>query len=95
MTLQMVVPFDYTKTVVTRTVSRTTTRKSPVLGLIDNGKFRAKDLLVALGGALVENNDVSSPFVYTKSAPVPLTPEEVGAVLDRAEAVIVGVGDCG
>ncbi len=95
MTLQMVVPFDYRQGVAARAIDRRPPAQRPVLGLVDNGKIRAKDLLVALADELVGRADVCDPFVYTKSDPVPLRPEQVEAVVDRAGVVIVGVGDCG
>jgi hypothetical protein len=91
----MIVPFDYAQETVERHVARVMTAEKPVTALIDNGKFRAKDLLMAIGAALASSGTVADTFVYTKSEPVPLRPEQVDEVLSWAQAVIVGVGDCG
>lgn len=68
----------------------------PVLGLVDNGKGRAADILEAVARHLTARGLVSSHFIVHKaSAGKPITPEQRAHLLSRADVVISGVGDCG
>ena len=67
---------------------------APVLGLIDNGKPRAEDLLLAIGRQLQARGLVSSHFVWRKgSAAKPITTEERANMLARAHVIVSGIGD--
>ena len=64
--------------------------------LIDNGKAKAKSLLVHLASTLGEHAALSSVEVVSKpSAGSPLDESDVKALSQGADVVIAGVGDCG
>ncbi len=66
----------------------------PVLGLIDNGKGRANDVLEAIGRHLQRRGLISSHFTWRKgSAGKPITPQERSDMLARADLIVSGVGD--
>ena len=66
----------------------------PVLGLIDNAKPRAGDLLAALGRVLQRQGVVGSFFTVRKaSASEPINPKERAELLARAHVIVSGVGD--
>jgi hypothetical protein len=66
----------------------------PVLGLIDNAKPRAGDLLLALGRVLERKGVVGSYFTVRKgSASEPIDPEQRAELLARAHLIVSGVGD--
>jgi hypothetical protein len=68
----------------------------PVLGLVDNGKGRAADVLEAVARHLTDRGLVASHFMIRKtSAGKPITSQERADLLARADVVISGVGDCG
>jgi len=68
----------------------------PVLGLIDNGKGRACDILEAIARQLEQRGLVASHFMWRKgSAGKPITPAERADMLARADVIVSGVGDCG
>ena len=65
-----------------------------VLGLVDNNKPRARDLLEALGRVLVRRGVVASTFTVTKaSASEPVNAEQRAELLARAHVIVSGVGD--
>jgi hypothetical protein len=67
---------------------------APVLGLIDNTKARARDLLEAIGRALVKRGVVGSYFVHSKPSPsYPITREVRAEIAARAHLIVSGVGD--
>lgn len=66
------------------------------LGLVDNGKPRAKELLRALAQELGERVDLVAVEVLSKpSAANPITEEEAAALATRVDLVVAGLGDCG
>jgi hypothetical protein len=66
----------------------------PVLGLIDNFKPRAGDLLQALGRVLQRQGVVGSFFMVSKaSASETITREQRAELLARAHVIVSGVGD--
>jgi len=68
----------------------------PVLGLIDNGKGRANDILEAVARELQVRGLIDSFFIWRKgSAGKPITAAERADTLARADLVLSGVGDCG
>lgn len=65
-----------------------------VLGLVDNNKPRARDLLEALGRVLVRRGVAASYFTVTKaSASEPVNAEQRAELLARAHVIVSGVGD--
>ncbi|MBM3348044.1 MAG: hypothetical protein FJY55_16375 [Betaproteobacteria bacterium] len=67
---------------------------APVLGLIDNTKTRAGDLLNAIGRELKRRGVISSHFLYRKPDAAHSISEEVRAdMLARSHVIISGVGD--
>ena len=67
---------------------------NPVLGLIDNTKARARDLLEAIGKVLVQRGVVGSYFIHSKPSPsYPITREVRAQIAARAHLIISGVGD--
>ena len=68
--------------------------KAPVVGLIDNTKSRASDLLNAIGRSLVGRGAASSYFVWSKAdAAHSITTEQRAELLARAHVIVSGVGD--
>lgn len=66
----------------------------PVLGLIDNGKACAADILEAIGRHLVARGVAASHFVWRKpSAARPITSAERSDMLARAHVIVSGIGD--
>ena len=66
----------------------------PVLGLIDNNKARAGDLLEALARVLERRGFAASHFMVRKaSASDPITKDERAELLARAHIIVSGVGD--
>ena len=66
----------------------------PVLGLIDNAKPRAGDLLAALGRVLERQGVIGSHFTVRKgSASEPINAEQRADLLARAHVIVSGVGD--
>jgi hypothetical protein len=66
----------------------------PVVGLIDNAKARAGDLLEALGRNLVKRGFADSYFFVRKPSPsVSVTQEQRAELLARAHVIVSGVGD--
>lgn len=66
----------------------------PVLGLIDNTKSRARDLLEAVGNALVRRGVVASWFLHSKPSPShPIGPEVRAEIAAKAHLIVSGVGD--
>lgn len=66
------------------------------LGLVDNGKPRARDLLVLLGEELARVLPVTSTVLVSKpSAASPLEEEQVAALADQVDLAVTGLGDCG
>ncbi|MDQ1396408.1 MAG: hypothetical protein QOG64_1667 [Acidimicrobiaceae bacterium] len=71
-------------------------RADPTLtiGLVDNGKSHANELLTEVAEALVRRGVGGSYFIWRKpSAGKPMTDEERSEMLARAHLVISGVGD--
>jgi hypothetical protein len=67
---------------------------NPVLGLIDNAKPRAADLLDAIGRNLVRRTVVGSYFVLKKpSSGVTITAEDRAGLRARAHLIVSGIGD--
>jgi len=66
----------------------------PVLGLIDNAKPRAGDLLSALARVLERQGVIGSHFTVRKgSASDPTNAEQRADLLARAHVIVSGVGD--
>jgi hypothetical protein len=66
----------------------------PVIGLVDNAKARAGDLLEALGRNLVKRGFAASYFFVRKPSPsVSVTQEQRAELLARAHVIVSGVGD--
>lgn len=65
-----------------------------VIGIVDNGKSHANELLAEIAEALVRRGVAGSYFMWRKpSAGKPMTEEERAEMLARARLVITGVGD--
>lgn len=86
--------------------ARTATRKAevrhawkpiperPVLGLIDNSKARAGDLLEALARVLERQGFAASHFTIRKASPSDTIDKQQRAeLLARAHVIVSGVGD--
>ena len=68
--------------------------EQPVLGLIDNSKARAGDLLAALARVLERQGLVASYFTVRKASPSePINKEQRAELLARAHVIVSGVGD--
>lgn len=66
----------------------------PVVGLVDNGKTGAAELLEAVGRVLVRRGVAASHFVWQKAtASYSLTNDERANILARAHVIVSGVGD--
>lgn len=66
----------------------------PTLGLIDNSKARARQLLNATADVLRASGAVGDRALLTKlSAAKPISTDERSELLARAHVVISGVGD--
>lgn len=66
----------------------------PVLGLIDNSKTGAAELLDALGRNLVRRGVAVSYFMIQKeTAAFSITNEDRTAMLARAHVIVSGIGD--
>lgn len=66
------------------------------LGLVDNGKPRAGDLLRMLGRELQQELGLGEVVMISKaSAAVPLDDEQVADLVARTDLVVAGIGDCG
>ncbi len=64
--------------------------------LIDNGKPRARELMLLIVAALRRRMTIGSVSVYTKgSASRVIDASEVSALAASSDAVIAGLGDCG
>ena len=67
-----------------------------VLGLVDNTKARAADLLHAIGRALVARGVVADYFLVRKPTPSRVVADDERArLLADADVIVSGVGDCG
>jgi len=68
----------------------------PVLGLIDNSKFNASNLLESLARNLVERGFAASWFIIRKpNGGVTITESDRKKLFAEAGVIIAGVGDCG
>lgn len=66
------------------------------LGLVDNGKPRARDLLLMLGEELARVLPITATELVSKpSAASPLGDDEAAALASRVDLAITGLGDCG
>ena len=66
----------------------------PVIGLIDNAKTGAAELLDAIGRTLVRRGVAASYFVWQKAtASYSISNDERAAMLARAHVIVSGVGD--
>lgn len=66
----------------------------PVLGLIDNSKARAGDLLEALARVLERQGFAASHFTVRKASPSePINAAQRAELLARAHVIVSGVGD--
>jgi hypothetical protein len=66
------------------------------LTLIDNGKPRARDLLLMIADGLRARFPVSSVDVFNKGAASRvIDDDEIAAIAASSDAVIAGLGDCG
>jgi hypothetical protein len=66
------------------------------VGLLDNGKPRAKELLRMIAEELGERVPVGSVELLSKpSAASPITEEEAADLATRVDLAIAGLGDCG
>lgn len=64
--------------------------------LVDNGKPKAKDLLLHLAEQLRDRLPIDSVEVESKpSAAAPLDEDRVAALAGRVDLVVSGLGDCG
>jgi hypothetical protein len=65
-----------------------------VLGMIDNTKTRAADVLEALGRHLVQRGLVAEYFVWQKPSPgKTITSDACARMLARAHVIVSGIGD--
>lgn len=75
---------------------RSARRAEVRLGLVDNGKPKARELLLLLAEALGERLPVVATELISKpSAANPLTDAEAAALAERVDLVVTGLGDCG
>jgi hypothetical protein len=66
------------------------------LTLIENGKPKARDLLLAIADGLSEHLPNLSVDVHSKSsASWPISAEEAESLVASADLVLTGLGDCG
>ena len=66
----------------------------PVLGLIDNGKTRARDLLVGLAKLLEKRGVIDSHFILRKpTAAHTITMEDRVDLRARAHLIVSAIGD--
>ncbi len=66
----------------------------PVLGLIDNGKTRARDLLVSLAKLLEKRGVIDSHFILRKpTAAHTITMEDRVDLRARAHLIVSAIGD--
>lgn len=68
---------------------------APVLGLIDNGKVKARELLGAIGEALKARRAIRDYVIHSKTPSTTLSDAERDALLGQADIIISGLGDCG
>ena len=65
-----------------------------MIGLVDNGKFRAREILVAVADRMVAAGLAGSYAVHTKpSASRPIGSEDHAELAARSRLVLTGVGD--
>jgi hypothetical protein len=95
MSIDILLPVETsTRSTVRRFAVRGRTGPDAVIGLIDNGKPHAAELLEAIGVTLESRGLAGSHFVWRKpTAARPITPSERARMLARAHLVIAGVGD--
>ena len=65
------------------------------LGLVDNGKPKARELLLVAEELGKRLPVVAMELVSKPSAANPLTDSEAAALADRVDLVVAGLGDCG
>ncbi|HEY1133822.1 MAG TPA: UGSC family (seleno)protein [Nocardioides sp.] len=66
------------------------------IGLVDNGKPKARELLVLLAEELAARVPVASTHLVSKpSAASPLDDAEADALAAASDVVVTGLGDCG
>lgn len=76
--------------------SRAADRGEVRLGLVDNGKPKARELLSLLGQALGERLPIVATELISKpSAANPLTDAQAADLASRVDVVVSGLGDCG
>ena len=64
------------------------------LGLLENSKANSDKVLLELGEILKEKHDIKDVILFSKhSASLPTKPETVQQLLDKVDALIVGIGD--
>jgi len=66
-----------------------------VLGLIVNGKTKADVLLEAVARNLKQRGVIADYFMHSKKPSDSISDSQRDALVDRADLVISGVGDCG
>ena len=79
-----------------RMAARPGLREGSRLTLIDNGKARARDLMLMIAEELKQRFTLGSVEVFIKgSASRVINEAEVAAIAATSDAVIAGLGDCG
>jgi nucleotide-binding universal stress UspA family protein len=94
MSIEVILPVRPTVVQPVQLAPRQAPKAGTVLGLIDNGKPHANELMEAMARALERRGVVAEHFIWRKpTAGRPITPEERERMLTRAHMVITGVGD--
>jgi hypothetical protein len=65
------------------------------VGLLENGKRNAAQILDAVGGALESTDGVSLVRFTKPNFAMPLKDELVRELQEKCDVVVIGVGDCG
>jgi hypothetical protein len=98
MPIEVTLPAPRTQAAVSSAPTRTHAWRKlpdkPVLGLIDNTKTRAADLLNAVGRELTRRGLIASHFVHQKPDAAHSIPPDVRAeLMARGHLFVSGVGD--
>lgn len=83
-------------TVHTRAAARPTSLRNLRVGLLENTKRNAAEVLDSIGRALLDHDGVATLTAYRKeNFALPLPDDFIEEIASECDVVVIGVGDCG
>ncbi|GGC48674.1 UGSC family (seleno)protein [Chelatococcus reniformis] len=96
MSITTIIPVPSDKVAASKGATRLPSVKGSTVGIMFNIKQNGSELLSAIGDLLREQHDAKAVLPPVKTAGIYLpTEEQLKDVADKADMVLVGLGDCG